>query len=107
MEAVACAATGIVEIPNTFMKKVGMVAVSVTWTAFAGLPVPHVDPFGISKLRHFVVTVVVAVTRLVLEFKSPLLPAYWPAMVVALLVDDVLYTFPAAASAAALAAFWS
>jgi hypothetical protein len=110
MEAVACAAIGIVEIPNIFMKKVGTLAVSKTWTAFAGLgelPVKHFVPAGISKLRHFVVTVVVADTRLTLEFNFPLLPSYWPAMAVALSVDDVLYTFPAAANAAALAAFWS
>jgi hypothetical protein len=107
MDAVACATTGIVDIPNTFMKKVGTLADSVTTTEFAGLPLPHVVPAGISELRHFVQTVVLMDTRLSPTFKSPLLPAYWPAMAVAVPRLDVLYTFPAAASAPALAAFWS
>jgi hypothetical protein len=63
IDAVATAEILMVFFPNTAMNVVGMLADSVTCTAFAGEPVPQVVPLGMSVFRHFVDTLVVTVPR--------------------------------------------
>ena len=108
MEAVAVAATGMLLKPNTPRSQVGTLVVSLTWTEFLAGLVVQVDPAGWSELRQAVVTVVVTGPMLASTFLSPLEPLYKSAWVVEFTVCDwVTYTCPAAASAAALASFWS
>ena len=85
------------------MKYVGTVADSFTLTAFAWPEVPHVLPDGSRMSRQTVLTVVCTVPSAGLALSSPLLPLYKFASVVALFVEDVLYTRPAAAKAPAFA----
>jgi hypothetical protein len=70
MEAVATAEIFIVFLPNRAMNVVGMLADSLTCTAFAGEPVPHV-PLASSMFRHFVVTDVVTVPMYETALLSP------------------------------------
>jgi hypothetical protein len=53
------------------MNVVGMLADSVTRTAFAGEVLVHVLPLGSSMFRHSVVTDVVTVPRYEMAFSSP------------------------------------
>jgi hypothetical protein len=65
MDAVAFVDTERLEMPNSAMKCVETVAVWVTTTALLTAPdVAHVNPAGISMLRHFCVTVVTTVPSL-------------------------------------------
>jgi hypothetical protein len=102
MDAVATAEIFMVFFPNRAINVVGMLADSLTCTAFAGEPVPHV-PLASSMFRHFVVTDVVTVPMYETALLSPVEALKLLAYVVAPSVVEVLYTTPAAASTEALA----
>jgi hypothetical protein len=88
MDAVAVAETFRVCTPNMPMKSVFIAAVFVTCTAFATELLPHMVPLGISRFRHFVVTVVVTACPEG-AFKPPLAELYCVAIDVVFTVSEL------------------